>query len=122
MDTGQMTAEKSKLDRRSTRLPIAIPITISGVDAEGRAYTENVRTVVINKHGGKIATTRPLALGAGVLIENHAMHSVAKSTVVWLGENTPSGELHQVGLQLLEARNIWGIAFPPDDWVSTESS
>lgn len=117
-----MASEKSKLDRRSTRLPIAIPITISGVDAEGRAYAENVRTVVINKHGGKIATTRQISLGSAVLIENHAMHSVAKSTVVWLGENTPSGEIHQVGLQLVEARNIWGIAFPPDDWVSTESS
>jgi hypothetical protein len=30
------------------------------------------------------------------------------------------GELHRVGLQLVTAQDIWGIAFPPDDWRSTE--
>jgi hypothetical protein len=42
---------------------------------------------------------------------------VANATVVWLGEKD-YGALHPVGLELLEAQNIWGIAFPPDDWRS----
>jgi hypothetical protein len=111
-----MAVEKSKLDRRSTRLAIAIPVTVSGTDAEGKAFSENVRTVVINKHGGKIAITTPLAMGATVQIENHAMRAAAKANVVWVGDAAPAGELRQVGLQLTEAQNVWGIAFPPDDW------
>ena len=69
---GDMSRENSKLDRRSTRLSISIPITISGVDADGHAFSESVRTVIVNKQGGKIATTRHLAMGNEVLIENHA--------------------------------------------------
>ena len=115
-----MNQEKSILDRRSTRLSMAIPVNVSGVDAGGQPYSESVRTVVINKHGGKIATTRQLAMGAEVVIENHAVGLVAKAGVVWLGEERPAGELRHVGLQLLDAQNIWGIAFPPDDWVAEQ--
>ena len=112
-----MIVENSKLDRRSTRLTIGIPVVISGLDAKGQTYHETVRTVTINKHGGKIATAHDLALGAEVLIENHAVGLTAKASVAWLGENASSGESHHVALQLLEAQNIWGIIFPPDDWV-----
>jgi hypothetical protein len=56
--------------RRSTRLPISIPITISGRDASGEAFRENVRTLVINTHGAKIATHHQLTLGAEIQIEN----------------------------------------------------
>ena len=116
-----MSGESSIRDRRSTRLSISIPVTISGADADGHAYSENVRTVIINKHGGKIATTRHLTMGTEILIENHAMGLAAKASVAWLGEKPSAGDLHHVGLQLLEAQNIWGIAFPPDDWVAEQS-
>jgi hypothetical protein len=117
-----MSGESSIRDRRSTRLSISIPVTISGVDANGQAYSEDVRTVIINKHGGKIATTRHLTMGTEILIENHAMGLVAKASVAWLSENSSAGDLHQVGVQLLDAQNIWGIAFPPDDWVAEQGT
>jgi hypothetical protein len=113
-----MSIEDPKRDRRSTRLSIAIPVTISGVDADGNSYSESVRTVIINKHGGRIATTRHLNMGAEVLIENRAMGAVAKANVAWLNEEHRAGDLHNVGLRLTEAQNIWGVAFPPDDWIA----
>ncbi len=115
-----MSKENSKRDRQSTRLSIAIPVIISGVDADGQNYSESVRTVIINKHGGKIATTRHLALGSEVLIENQARALRAKASVVWLGEKLSEGNLQHVALQLVEAQNIWGIIFPPDDWVAEQ--
>jgi hypothetical protein len=105
-------------DRQSTRLSISIPLVISGVDADGDEFSENVRTLIINKHGGKILTTQHLAMGAEVTIQNPAMDAVAKASVAWLSETHRAGDLHAVGLQLLEAQNVWGIAFPPDDWRS----
>jgi hypothetical protein len=98
------------------RLSISIPVVISGVDAEGNRFNQNARTVVVNKHGGKIATTHHLALGTEVLIENPALHAEAKAKVVWRDDRQSSDDLQYVALQLLEAQNIWGIAFPPDDW------
>jgi hypothetical protein len=115
-----MSEENSIRDRRSTRLSLSIPVTISGVDADGHAFSEDVHTVIINKHGGKIATTRRLTMGTEILIENHAVGLAAKASVAWLGEKPSAGELHPVGLQLLDAQNIWGIAFPPDDWVAEQ--
>ncbi len=115
-----MSQEKSILDRRSTRLSISIPVNVSGMDADGQAFNESVRTVIINKHGGKIATTRQIAMGAEVLIENNAVGLTAKASVVWLAEERTANGLLHVGLQLLEAQNIWGIAFPPDDWVAEQ--
>jgi len=106
--------------RRSTRLSIAIPVVISGVDSEGNSFREHVRTLVVNKHGGMVATTRRLVMGAEVLVENPAMGVTAKTDVVWLGTKPDVGDKWPVGLQLHTAQNIWGIAFPPEDWSSSE--
>lgn len=105
-----------KSDRRSKRLTISIPVVISGVDALGNEFSERVRTLIVNKHGAKIATTQHLLMGKELLIENHPLGVTAKASVVWLGGKHYAGDLHHVGLQLVEAQNIWGIAFPPDDW------
>jgi cell division protein ZapA (FtsZ GTPase activity inhibitor) len=102
--------------RRSTRLSISIPVVISGVDVDGNKFREKVHTLVVNKHGGKVATTHRLATGAEVLIENPALGVTAKASVVWLSTGQYSGNLWHVGLHLRDAQNIWAIAFPPDDW------
>ena len=105
-----------KEGRRSTRLTISIPVVISGVDGDGNDFSEGVRTLVVNKHGGKISTIHRLPLGTEVLIENPALGTEAKAKVVWRDETRTGEELQHVALQLLEAQNIWGISFPPDDW------
>jgi hypothetical protein len=113
-----MSEDKLKQMRRSTRLSISIPVVISGVDADGNSFSETVHTLIVNKHGGKIAATLHLALGTEVWVENRALGVVAKASVAWLGEKEHPGDLYHVGLQLLEAQNVWGIGFPPDDWRS----
>jgi len=102
--------------RRSTRLSISIPVIISGLDAQGNRFSETAHTVAVNKHGAKITTAHVLALGTEIEIENPPLGIVAKAHVVWLGENKPPRELHDVGIQLVEAKDVWGIAFPPSDW------
>jgi hypothetical protein len=102
--------------RRSTRLAIAIPITINGKDSAGHAFKENSRTAVINKHGAKILTFHQLTIGAELSIENRALGRTAKATVVWQGDRPAPKDPMEVGIQLLHAENIWGIEFAPDDW------
>jgi uncharacterized small protein (DUF1192 family) len=100
--------------RRSTRLFISIPIVITGKDVNRKEFQENTRTLVVNKHGAKIVTAQQLSMGTEVFVENRALGTGAKANVVWLGEKRDAG--NEVGLQLVEAENIWGIEFPPTDW------
>jgi len=109
-------AATSAANRRSTRLSIGIPIAISGTDREGNPFKENTRTVVINKQGAKVVTTNQLSLGAEILIENRALKYSGKAMVVWIGDRRSAKEPVEMGVQLLEASNIWGIEFPPEDW------
>lgn len=102
--------------RRSTRLFISIPIAISGKDTAGHTFKENTKTLIINKHGAKVATVHQVALGAELGIENRALGRSAKACVVWLGDKASPKDASEIGLQLTEAQNIWGIEFPPDDW------
>jgi hypothetical protein len=100
--------------RRSTRLFISIPIVITGKDVNRKEFQENTRTLVVNKHGAKIVTAQQLSMGTEVFVENRALHTGAKANVVWLGEKRDAG--NEVGLQLADAENIWGVEFPPNDW------
>ncbi len=113
--TGKTEAQ-SKGGRRSTRLNIAIPISISGKDSDGLSFKEDTRTAVINKHGAKFLTLHQLTLGDEVIIENRALGVSAKAKVVWLGKRRSPQDSVEVGIQLAEDKNVWGIAFPPEDW------
>ena len=106
--------------RRSSRLRIAIPITISGKDVNGEAFRERVLTLLVNAHGAKIVTCHQLAVGLEVLIDNPALVRSVKANVVWVGEKLGPSGLLEVGVQLFQAQNIWGIEFPPDDWQAEE--
>ena len=111
-----MSEDELQHGRRSTRLSISIPVVLSGVDDDGNVFSENVRTLVVNRHGGKVATTHRMAMGSEASIENRASSIVVKATVVWTSQMKYPGDLYHVGLQLAEAQNVWGIAFPPEDW------
>ncbi len=102
--------------RRSARLSMIIPITIHGVDANGQTYKENTWTIGVNKQGAKIATFRPLALGAQMSIVNPVLGRTAKARVIWVGEKRFPEDPYEVGVELTEAQNVWGIKFPPEDW------
>jgi hypothetical protein len=111
-----MTADTQANRRRSTRLTIAIPVFISGTDASGKEFREKTHTIVVNKHGAKIVTAHRLAVGAQIMVENPAMGGAAKAVVLSLGVPSGPGGLPELIVQLFEARNIWGIEFPPADW------
>lgn len=102
--------------RRSKRVSLAVPISLSGMDSSGHEFHESTRTVVVNKHGTRVTTSHDLVMGSVVTIENRSLGISAKATVVSLGKRRFPDEPIEVGLQLSEAGNVWGIIFPPEDW------
>src|ERR1700675_959217 len=113
------TAELRK--RRSTRIVQAVPLTVAGVDALGRTFTERTSTVIINCHGCRYHSKHYVLKNMWVTLEvphsepGHAPRSV-RARVTWIQRPRTVRELFQVGAELETPGNIWGIAFPQHDW------
>jgi hypothetical protein len=89
---------------------------IHGEDTEQKAFREDTRTLIVNRHGARLITSQRLEVGAEILVENPALRSMVKANVVWVSAKQDSTGRREAGIQLVESRNIWGIEFPSDDW------
>jgi hypothetical protein len=98
--------------RRSDRVAIAIPIVISGTDAAGEAFLEQSVTIILGRHGAKIALSHTLAPDQEVNIRCLGSAKESDARVVGkLGEG-PEGSYY--GVELLDSgTDFWDIEFPP---------
>lgn len=108
--------------RRSARLSMIVPITIKGTDATGQAFRENTWTIGVNKHGARLATFHPLAVGDQIVVENPVLGRTAKCHVIRVCEKRFPEDPFEIGIELLEAQNVWGVKFPPEDWQKPAAS
>ncbi len=98
--------------RRSDRLLLTVPLRLQGKAADGSEYSEDARTVTLNRHGARIRVTRPLTGGRTVTITNLVSRRRAKFRVV--GPLTPHTEKGgEWGVECVDQADIWGIQFPP---------
>jgi hypothetical protein len=109
--------------RRSTRIVQAVPITVTGVDALGQPFKERTTTVMVNCHGCKYQSKHYVPKNSIVTLEiaRPQAGGPARSVqgrVVWVQRPRTVRELFQIGLEFEIAGNVWGIAFPPEDWFA----
>ncbi len=103
--------------RRSERLLITVPIRVEGMDRNGEKFTEETRTIVINRQGARIYLKHPVSAGSSLVIVTHSGNRSAKFRVVGPTQ-PPSGEGGEWGIECLDQNlNIWGIGFPPPSSV-----
>jgi len=100
----------------------AVPITVSGVDALGQPFKERTTTVMVNCHGCKYQSKHYVPKNSIVTLEIPRMDPsvpprAVAGHVVWVQRPRTVRELFQIGLEFEAAGNVWGIAFPPEDWV-----
>jgi hypothetical protein len=109
--------------RRSTRIVQAVPITVTGVDALGQPFKERTTTVMVNCHGCKYQSKHYVPKNSMVTLEVPRPEAGQKRTtqgrVVWVQRPRTVRELFQIGLEFEVPGNVWGIAFPPEDWFSS---
>ena len=117
--TPNSAAELSK--RRSTRIVQAVPLVVTGVDALGRPFQERTSTLIINCHGCRYQSKHYVLKNMWVTLEiphpetGHPARMV-RGRVAWIQRPRTVRQLFQVALELDLPGNVWGIAFPPDDW------
>ena len=107
--------------RRSTRIVQAIPVTVTGVDALGQPFKERTTTVMVNCHGCKYQSKHYVPKNSVVSLdiprpEAGLPHRTLSGRVIWVQRPRAVRELFQIGVEFDIAGNVWGIAFPPDDW------
>src|ERR1700675_3256416 len=105
--------------RRSTRLPLEVPVLVISLDA-AVPFSEQCNTTLVNAHGCGLIAPRALAHGIQVRLE---IVSAKRHTTARVAEVVPLGgdpENWLVGLELEAPGNFWGIEYAPTDWKIEE--
>lgn len=96
--------------RRSTRVQVRIPVTVTGTLPGGESFTEETYVLTVSKFGARLKCSHSLAPGMEVRVKPKAGNEDAVFHVVWAGGG--SGNSGEVGIQYVKVTNLFGIAFP----------
>src|SRR5260370_20253004 len=107
--------------RRSTRIVQAVRVVVAGVDALGRPFQEHTSTLIINCHGARYQSKHYVLKNMWVTLEvphpePDPEPGSVRGKVAWIQRPRSVHQLFQIALELETPGNVWGIAFPPDDW------
>jgi hypothetical protein len=107
--------------RRSSRVPLAVPITVSGVDALGEPFREITTTLSVSCNGCKYRSKNYVQRDSLVTIEVAHPNPKLSPRVVrgrarWVQRPRNLREQYEIGLELVVSGNIWGLNSPPPDW------
>ena len=106
-------SENGPEQRRSTRVLLRVSILLAGVDAEHEGWQTRGVTLLVNKHGARVQTEQPLVVGMKLKVIVPATGVEQDARVVWHAKPGTN----DYGLELNNPGNLWGITFPPNDWV-----
>jgi hypothetical protein len=106
--------------RRSTRLPLEVPVRLTSLDPTV-AFSEQCNTTLVNAHGCGVIAPRAVRRGLRVRLE---IASAKRHTTASVAEVVPLGgdpETWLLGLALDVPGNFWGIDYAPSDWKIDET-
>ena len=115
------SSENEHAIRRSSRLPLEVPVVVSSLDP-ALIFSERCNTTLVNAHGCGLISPRALTTGIPVRLE---IVSAKRHTTARVAEVVPLGgepETWLVGLELDIPGNFWGIEYAPADWKMEEST
>lgn len=93
--------------RRGSRVKAVLPVRISGSDHSGHSYSELVHTLDITESGARLGALRhPLKVGSLITLQYKQHRGTFR--VVWT-EPVPGRTEHQVGIEAVNHRDLWGL-------------
>lgn len=104
-----------KATRRSTRLRVEIPITVTSLDRM-RPFAERCIAVVVSCQGCGFRSSRPLSLETPILLSDLPSGTSVSARVASCLPLGSAGKEFLIGVALYNHGNVWGIANPPEDW------
>ncbi|PYU18939.1 MAG: hypothetical protein DMG30_26055 [Acidobacteria bacterium] len=101
--------------RRSQRVILSVPVSITGEGPKGK-FTEETKTLVVNAHGALITLAAKVSQGQQMELKSASNPEKQSCKVVYIGP-TVQGQT-QVGLEFTKpAPHFWHVAFPPENWT-----
>jgi hypothetical protein len=104
---------------RTTRVHMAIPVSVSGTDESGKPFKEVTETAVIRANGALIELAATVTKEQKLVLTNIKTRAEIKCHVI--SQRPPQQGKSQVGIHFDESSpRFWGIMFPPEDWDPAE--
>ena len=104
-----------KATRRSTRVRVEIPITVTSMDRR-HPFAAACVALVVSPQGCGFQASRALPLETPVLLSDlpgGGSSSARVASCLPLGHD---GKYFLIGVALYNHGNVWGISDPPEDW------
>lgn len=105
----------STIRRRSSRVTIDVPVEIIGQTANGVAFREEARTIMVNANGA-LLNSASLNITSTIVIKNKQTNGEVECRVINQRERQQGrGDL---AIEFIGVHpTFWAITFPPDDWT-----
>jgi hypothetical protein len=116
-----MEVHTPKSTRRSTRLRVEIPITVSSLDRM-RPFGGECTLLVVSAQGCGFRSPRPLQIETPIMLSGLPQNGSVTARVANCLPLGNDGKYFLIGASLYTQGNVWGIADPPDDWNTTPQS
>ncbi len=109
--------------RRSTRIERSVPLIVFGQNRMGEPFVERTVSTSLNLHGCRYPSRHDYGVGSWVTMQVVGLSVEPKPPAVRARVRSvhtaqSSRELQQVGVELENPGNVWGIVTPPQDWMS----
>jgi len=104
-----------KTARRSTRVRVEIPVTVTSLDRK-HPFSAKCMALVVSPQGCGVRAPQSLPLETPVLLNDlpgGGSASARVATCLPLGNDK---KYFLIGVALYNHGNVWGIANPPEDW------
>jgi len=108
--------------RRSTRIERSVPLIVFGQNRLGEPFVERTVSTSLNLHGCRYPSRHDYGIDSWVTLQVVGLNVEPKPPAVRarvrsVHTSQSSRELQQVGVELENPGNVWGIVTPPQDWV-----
>lgn len=108
--------------RRSTRLERSVPLIIFGQNRLGESFVERTVSTSLNLHGCRYPSRHEYGIGSWVTLQVVGLNVEPKPPAVRarvrsVHVSQSPRELQQVGVELENPANVWGVVTPPEDWL-----
>jgi hypothetical protein len=111
-----------KAIRRSTRIRVEIPVSVTSLDRT-RPFAEKCMVLIVSAQGCGFRSSRALQMETPIMISDLPGGGSVTGRVANCLPLGNEGTYFLVGVALYTHGNVWGIADPPQDWnVAAQSA
>ena len=110
-----------KATRRSTRLRVEIPVSVTSLDRM-RPFAERCVVLVVSAQGCGFRSSRALQMETPIMLNDLPGGGSVTARVANCLPLGNDGKYFLIGASLYTHGNVWGIADAPEDWSAVAQS